>query len=583
MQTIINKPLQLVWLKAAVLGSLWASVEIILGSFLHNLRIPFSGSSLAVIAVWLLIAFSQNWKDKGLIWRAGLIAALMKSISPSAVILGPMIGIFTEALLIELTIRVLGRNLFGFMIGGALAVFSALMHKAVNLIILYGFDLVKVLHALFQFSARSLGLEQAGLREAFFLLSAIYLTAGMLAAIAGYFSGRAVHQKNRTSPAQTSTGKVSNLRVDFTKKSSELFAHSSPQKYATPLLFLNILAVFAAMILISSNFLLPAAIFSASYLAFAFYRYRQAVKRIRRFSFWIPFMLITLVAAVLLEGVDKGLSFSMDGFLIGIHMNVRAFVLITGFTAISTEMKNPTIRMILYNKGFANLYQALNLSFAALPAVIEFISDKKNKTGLRRFSFNSIQRAANNLLFAFQEENKRKTPVIIITGEIGQGKTSFAQAVVNDLQKNNIPVTGFLSTGIQKDGSRIGFNLHSLEDNSITKLCTTEKDASLESFGRYSFFREGLQKGNDILYPAKMTNKKVLVVDELGPLEINDLGWAAGIERILAATTIPQLWVVRRSLAQHMVRKWDVGNVYIFDIGIDTVEDVTTLIKRELL
>ena len=583
MQTIVNKPLQLVWLKAAVLGSLWASVEIILGSFLHNLRIPFSGSSLAVIAVWLLVAFAQNWKDKGLIWRAGLIAALMKSISPSAVILGPMIGIFTEALLIELTIRVLGRNLFSYMIGGALAVFSALMHKAINLVILYGFDLVKVLHAVFHFSAQSLGLEHAGLREAFFLLSGIYLTAGMLAAMAGYFSGRRILPKTKHSSAQSFTTKGSDLQVDFTKKSSELFAHTSPQKYATPLLFLNILAVFAAMVLISSRFILPAAIFSASYLVFAFYRYRRAVKRIQRFSFWIPFMLITLVAAVLLEGVDKGLSFSMDGLLIGIRMNVRAFVLITGFTAISTEMKNPTIRMILYNKGFANLYQALNLSFAALPAVIAFISDKKSKTGLRRFSFNSIRLAAESLLMAFQAENKRKTPVIIITGEIGQGKTSFAQAVVSDLERNDIPVTGFLSIGIQKNGERIGFNLLSLDDKSTTKLCTTGKDANLESFGKYSFFSDGLQKGDKILYPERMINKKVLIVDELGPLEINDLGWAAGIERILAGTSMLQLWVVRKSLTRHMARKWDTGNVYIFDIGRDAVKDVTSLIKRELI
>jgi nucleoside-triphosphatase THEP1 len=583
MQTIINKPLQLVWLKAAVLGSLWASVEIILGSFLHNLRIPFSGSSLAVIAVWLLVAFAQNWKDKGLIWRAGLIAALMKSISPSAVILGPMIGIFTEALIIELSIRAFGRNLPGYMIGGGLAVVSALMHKAVNLLILYGFDLVRVLNALFHFSAQSLRLEHVGLRETFFLLAIIYTSAGILAALAGYFSGKGMFLTKKSTSAQPSTKKADVLQVDFTKKSSELFARTSSQKYATPLLFLNILAVFAAMFLISSRFILPAAIFSAGYLAFAFFRYRKAVKRIQRFSFWIPFMLITLIAAVLLEGIDKGLAFSMDGFLIGIRMNVRAFVLITGFTAISTEMKNPTIRMILYNKGFTNLYQALNLSFAALPAVIAFISDKKSKTGLRRFSFNNIHRAAESLLMAFQTENKRKTPVIIITGGIGQGKTSFAGAVIRSLQKSNIPVSGFLSIGKQKDGQRTGFDLQSLHDNSITPLCTTEIHEHQQSFGKYYFYRDGLKKGDAILHPEHMRGKKTLVVDELGPLEINDLGWAAGIERILAGTSILQLWVVRKSLVQYMARKWDVGNVYIFETGIDQVEDVVVFIKREVL
>ena len=39
------------WQRAAVLGSLWAASEIVLGSFLHNLRVPFSGHSLTAIAI----------------------------------------------------------------------------------------------------------------------------------------------------------------------------------------------------------------------------------------------------------------------------------------------------------------------------------------------------------------------------------------------------------------------------------------------------------------------------------------------------------------------------------------------------
>jgi uncharacterized membrane protein len=69
-----------VWLKASVLGSLWASSEIILGSFLHNLRVPFSSILLTGIAVMMLVSISLRWKEKGLIWRAVLICAVMKSV-----------------------------------------------------------------------------------------------------------------------------------------------------------------------------------------------------------------------------------------------------------------------------------------------------------------------------------------------------------------------------------------------------------------------------------------------------------------------------------------------------------------------
>ena len=71
------KPLSEKWLKASVIGSLWAVVEIVLGSLLHNLKVPFAGSILSFFTVYLIIAFFQLWKLDGVIWRAGLICALM--------------------------------------------------------------------------------------------------------------------------------------------------------------------------------------------------------------------------------------------------------------------------------------------------------------------------------------------------------------------------------------------------------------------------------------------------------------------------------------------------------------------------
>src|SRR5664280_916049 len=158
MEAIVYKPLNSIWLKASVVGSIWASIEILLGSFLHNLNIPLSGTILSFISVYLLISFLQIWKENGLILRAGLICALMKSISPSAIILGPMIGIMTEAILLELFILLLGRNLVSYMIGGAFAVLSALFHKLLSLLILYGFDFIKIITALYKFLVKQINL-----------------------------------------------------------------------------------------------------------------------------------------------------------------------------------------------------------------------------------------------------------------------------------------------------------------------------------------------------------------------------------------------------------------------------------------
>src|SRR5512137_442670 len=90
-----------VWQRAAVLGSLWAAVEIVVGSFLHNLGVPFAGTVLAAFGVMVMTAGHRASPERGLIWRTALVCALMKSVSPSAVILGPMIGILMEGVLLE--------------------------------------------------------------------------------------------------------------------------------------------------------------------------------------------------------------------------------------------------------------------------------------------------------------------------------------------------------------------------------------------------------------------------------------------------------------------------------------------------
>lgn len=72
------------WIKASSIGTIWATSEIVLGSFLHNLKVPFSGNILTAIGIIILISVSYIWKEKGLFRRAGLICATMKTMSPSS-------------------------------------------------------------------------------------------------------------------------------------------------------------------------------------------------------------------------------------------------------------------------------------------------------------------------------------------------------------------------------------------------------------------------------------------------------------------------------------------------------------------
>jgi hypothetical protein len=350
-----------IWLKASITGGLWASIEIIIGSFMHNLRIPLSGTILTTLGITLLIAFYQMWPQKGLIWRAGLICALMKSISPSYVLLGPMSGIFFEALMLETGIALLGANLTGFFLGGALGLLSTLVHKVISLLILYGFDIVTIYKNLFYFITKQINIKNADPWTLIIIIIAFYVIIGVLAALTGLSIGKR-------------TKKLKADKKDFQinrNNNIEVFKLDDDQIFKRFLLILHLIMIPLGLILInyvSIYFSLPL-IFV--YLLFCAIYYKNSLRRLKKPIFWIQLLIIIIMATIFWKGFNfsEGV-FNIQGLIIGLKMNLRAIFIVIVFSSLCVELRNPLIKAFLYKKGFSNLYLALTLSFSALPVMM---------------------------------------------------------------------------------------------------------------------------------------------------------------------------------------------------------------------
>jgi len=567
MQHILTAPLKQVWLRAAVAGSIWASFEIILGSFLHNLKVPLSGTILSFIGVWTVIAFQQFWNDRGLIWRAGLICALMKSISPSAIILGPMIGIFSEALVIEFFVRIFGRNLFAFIIGGGLAVLTTLVQKIVNLLILYGFDLVRIFDGLYKFSVKQIGMENLNPWYLLTIIASVYIVAGAIGATGGYITGRKFSGKRVT---ETGSGSIS-FSTD-----NRLFSRTTDEKYSILFLLINILVIAAILLLLNSNMLIYAGPAAALYIAFCITYYKGSLRRLKKPGFWITFLLITFGAAFIWKWFSDGVFFTSEGLLAGLKMNARAVVMVIGFATISVELKNPVIKSVLYNRGFASLYQSLSLSFSALPYIISTISSKESSG---RKTFHNIFSQADDLYNAFKNEHLKRPSIVIITGEVHEGKTTFAGQVINNLEKQGIKAGGFLAIAVNKDGKRSGFNLFDIRTGNITPLCSQDSSAGKMRYGSFYFNEEAVNRGINIVHESA-SDCNLVIIDEIGPLELGGSGWSSAIDFLFSRNFSPQVWVVRKPLIKKVLRRWNAGETWIFDISTDSPGDTAEKIKE---
>lgn len=348
------------WQKAAVLGGLWASVEIIVGSFLHNSRIPFAGSFLAATSVMLMVAFYQLWPIKGLIIRAGLIAAVMKSVSPSAVILGPMVGIFTEAVLMELALLIPHRTTSA-IVGGVLAVLSAPIKKFIGFIIIYGNDFITVYMNFIGFLSRQAGFEAPSATMLAVSILLVFLPVGIFAGIMGLVIGRKAvrSQAGGLTPARATDG------------NSRFTMPDSYQSSSAWMIVVHALMIPAGLALISIWKSWYALLFLAGWLTWLGWSYPMMVRRMKRPVFWTqPIIIFVLMLWLGEERHGSSTAGFGERLWLASAMVVRAVWVIGCFAALSTELRHPLVSRFMTNRGWKNFYDSLGLAFGALPLMI---------------------------------------------------------------------------------------------------------------------------------------------------------------------------------------------------------------------
>lgn len=560
---IYRKEFKDIWLKAAVLGSLWGSIEIIIGSFFHNIRLPMAGTILAVLGISLLAAFGQNWKDKGLFWRAGLISAVMKSVSPSAILIGPMTGILLEALLFEMAVFLFGRNMIAYVLGGIFALYSVVIHKVITLIIIYGFDLVRITENFYFFITKQLNIEDISFALAFFVFSSVYIVLGFAASVFGIIIGKKAVNSGRK--------QIKDSKIILSKERDVV----SPDDKNSSLILLFVHFVFIISVLTLTNLFSIELAFGLTlvYSILTIQKYKRPLKYFKRPWFWIQILLFIFISALFYDGFNQEDYFTVEGIMAGLKMGVRAVLIVIGFSAISSELRNPFIKILLYRRGFWQFYTALGLAFSVLPFLI------KNSARPKKILKNPLRSLIGNIHDAeiiLEEFKKTKfdSKVIIITGKKQGGKTSFVEAFVKILERNGNMVKGFLAKGKFKDNVRSEFYISDIQSGKSVLLCNIKGNENQKRIGRFYFDEEGLKFGKNILKPSMLEKADFVVIDEIGPFELKGKGWTESIELLLSDDKFTMIWVVREKLVYHILRRFGITKSLIVNIDKDLPEDI---------
>lgn len=556
------------WIKASIIGTTWAASEIVLGSFLHNLKIPFSSNLLTGIGIVILISSSYIWKEKGLFWRAGLICALMKTMSPSAVIFGPMVAIFSQAVLLEISTRIFRKTIFGFAIGAMLAMSWNLVQKIINYIIFYGFNIVHVYTDFLKYAQKELHLQFDIVWLPILFLLLIYSFLGFLSAVVGIKVGNKIVQH----PAEfKSVNQQHNHFNQFQNSKTQTF------NYSIFWLFLNLSFIISALILLDSTswivWTATTIIISATWIL----RYKRALRQLSKPKLWISFVVITMITAFVLNKMHS--NSMVNGLLIGLQMNYRAIIIILGFSVLGTELYNPKIREFFLKTSMKQLPLALELSFNSLPMMVANIPNFKV---IIKNPVSVIYQLISQIEFRLNDIKKSLSKkIVIITGSIGEGKTSQIQKIVEVLKNQNISIGGILSPRIIENGITTGYDILNISTNERVAFLRKNDAGEQPKIGRYSILSEGLEAGRNAL-KISQNNNQIVVIDEVGKLELDNKGWAENLNDLTNGSNSNLILSVRDSFAEQVIDKWNLKDCTILRASSNDYEKTIEIITKQL-
>jgi nucleoside-triphosphatase THEP1 len=142
----------------------------------------------------------------------------------------------------------------------------------------------------------------------------------------------------------------------------------------------------------------------------------------------------------------------------------------------------------------------------------------------------------------------------ILTGERGAGKSTLCLALAERARQAGISVGGIVSISegdtLPWQGYRVK-NLLTGEERPLARRTDIQEGIRC---GSYVFDPEGIRFGQQAIEQAVQAGVHLLVVDEVGLLELNGEGWAPALQQL--PTTGVMLWVVRASVVEEIRRRY---------------------------
>jgi nucleoside-triphosphatase THEP1 len=153
--------------------------------------------------------------------------------------------------------------------------------------------------------------------------------------------------------------------------------------------------------------------------------------------------------------------------------------------------------------------------------------------------------------------------IFAISGDVDSGKTTFLKRLTETLADRRGRLAGFLNERVFERGAVAGYDLVDL--GSAKRTAWLRRGAAGERIGGFAIVPEGLAAAAAIIRRSDPSG--LLVIDELGPAELEGRGFWPFVRPLLDETGRSFLFVIRTECLADFGRLFSGRPMKIFSVG----------------
>jgi nucleoside-triphosphatase THEP1 len=179
--------------------------------------------------------------------------------------------------------------------------------------------------------------------------------------------------------------------------------------------------------------------------------------------------------------------------------------------------------------------------------------------------------------------------LILWVGEKHSGKTTNAFKLAESVRNEGFSVAGLLAPSIYENGRLVGFDAFDLRSKKREPLARYDEKENKKSMylapqftggGTKDQFIGGVTLGHASLSQTATKSADLIIVDEFGPLELDQRGWRKDVDLLLALSNAIILFIVRSELVNTVKELYkDVPCMELAAGEQDSVKRIVTMLK----